>query len=228
MSELAKALIGFHKDVDKIEKNARGNYGKFADLSGVLSTVTPALLKYDLVLTQTFLANSLITTLRHTSGEEISSVCDLVLSEGRNKTQEWGKAVTYQRRYSICSILGIVADMDMDGAMLEESTKPADLAKPTPKKTVAKKKAAPAKAAAESLADATEGTVVKERMSDPLSKDEVDLALETLIGIRKDNVAKFDEIEAAFRLEFKIPSDCRFSESITTQAHVAFVNDHIS
>ena len=33
MSELTKALIQFHKDVDKIEKNARANYGKFADLS---------------------------------------------------------------------------------------------------------------------------------------------------------------------------------------------------
>jgi len=43
MSELTKALIGFHKAVDKIEKNARANYGKFADLANVLSTVTPAL-----------------------------------------------------------------------------------------------------------------------------------------------------------------------------------------
>ena len=41
MSELTKALIQFHKDVDKIEKNARANYGKFADLANVLSTVTP-------------------------------------------------------------------------------------------------------------------------------------------------------------------------------------------
>ena len=52
MSEITKALIAFHKDVDKIDKNARGNYGKFADLSNVLSTVTPALLKNNLVLTQ--------------------------------------------------------------------------------------------------------------------------------------------------------------------------------
>ena len=133
MSELTKALIQFHKDVDKIEKNARANYGKFADLANVLSTVTPALLKNDVVLTQTFLEDSLVTTLRHVGGEEISSVCQLILSEGRNKTQEWGKAVTYQRRYAICSILGIVADMDMDGAMLDE-TKP-EPAKPksTPK-----------------------------------------------------------------------------------------------
>ena len=103
MSELTKALIQFHKDVDKIEKNARANYGKFADLANVLSTVTPALLKNDLVLTQEFLQDSLTTTLRHVSGETITSVCDLILSEGRNKTQEWGKAVTYQRRYAIVS-----------------------------------------------------------------------------------------------------------------------------
>ena len=219
MSELAKALIGFHKDVDKIEKNARANYGKFADLANVLSTVTPALLKNDLVLTQTFLANSLITTLRHVSGEEISSVCDLILSEGRNKTQEWGKAVTYQRRYSICSILGIVADMDMDGAMLDESTKP-DLAKPAPKKTVAKKKAA-------APAPTPEPTPIADPADQPLMKEEVDLVLGTLIGIRKDNVEKFQGIQDDFMQEFKIPSDCRFSESITTQAHVKFINERI-
>ena len=173
MSELAKSLIGFHQDVDKIEKNARANYGKFADLANVLSTVTPALLKNNLVLTQTFLANSLITTLRHVSGEEISSVCDLILSEGRNKTQEWGKAVTYQRRYSICSILGIVADMDMDGAMLDESTKP-DLAKSAPKKTVTKKKAA-------APTPTPEPAPIADPADQPLMKEEVDLVLETLI-----------------------------------------------
>ena len=218
MSELAKALIGFHKDVDKIEKNARANYGKFADLANVLSTVTPALLKNDLVLTQTFLANSLVTTLRHVSGEEISSVCDLILSEGRNKTQEWGKAVTYQRRYSICSILGIVADMDMDGAMLEESTKP-DLAKPTPKKTVAKKKAAPAPEPTPAP------TAAPEPVDQPLMKEEVDILLNCLIDLRKENVSKFDAIQKKFVEHFQIPSDCRFSESITTQAHQQFLNE---
>ena len=146
MSELTKALIQFHKDVDKIEKNARANYGKFADLANVLSTVTPALLKNGIVLTQSFLEDSLVTNLRHVGGEEISSVCQLVLSEGRNKTQEWGKAVTYQRRYAIVSLLGLVADMDMDGAMLEEPApapaKPAPKSKPKPaaaKNPVAKK-----------------------------------------------------------------------------------------
>lgn len=114
MSELTKALIGFQQAVDKIEKNARANYGKFADLANVLSTVTPALHANGLAITQTFLEDSLITTLHHVSGETLSSTCKLIINDGRNMTQEWGKACTYQRRFSICAILGVVADMDTD------------------------------------------------------------------------------------------------------------------
>ena len=216
MSELTKALIQFHKDVDKIEKNARANYGKFADLANVLSTVTPALLKNDLVVTQTFLEDSLVTTLRHVSGEEISSCCKLYMSDGRNVTQEWGKSVTYQRRYAICSILGIVADMDMDGAMLEdgkpEPAKPKSKPKPAAAKNpVAKKAAAPAANPADQ----------------PLMKEEVDAILEKLIGVRKEDMSKFEKIQKEFLSHFKIASDCRLSESITTHAHLSFLNERI-
>lgn len=117
MSELTKALIQFHYDVDKIDKNASANYGLYADLSGVLSTVTPALLKNNLVLTQEFLEDSIVTTLRHVSGETINSTCKLVVNPARNELHSWGCSVTYTRRYQICSILGIVADMDMDGEL---------------------------------------------------------------------------------------------------------------
>ena len=138
MSELTKALIQFQKDVDKIEKNARANYGKFADLANVLSTVTPALNKNGLAVVQTFLDDSLITTLHHEGGETIHSTCNLIPCDGRNITQEWGKAVTFQRRYSIVSLLGLVADMDTDDIPEEDlpaskrsTAKPA--AKPTTK-----------------------------------------------------------------------------------------------
>ena len=218
MSELTKALIQFHKDVDKIEKNARANYGKFADLANVLSTVTPALLKNDLVLVQEFDEERLVTVVRHVSGEEISSVCKLILSEGRNKTQEWGKAVTYQRRYAICSILGIVADMDMDGAMLDESTKP-DLAKPAPKSKP--------KPAAKNPVAKKAATPPADPADQPLMKEEVDAILEILIETRKENMSKFEKIQKEFLTHFKIAPDCRLSESITTQAHLKFINERI-
>jgi len=132
MSELTKALIGFHKAVDKIEKNARANYGKFADLANVLSTVTPALHANGLAITQTFLEDSLVTTLHHISGETLNSTVKLYIQDGRNITQEWGKAVTYQRRYAICSILGVVADMDTDADTEAEAS---TSAKTTPAQT---------------------------------------------------------------------------------------------
>jgi hypothetical protein len=132
MSELTKSLIGFHKAVDKIEKNARANYGKFADLANVLSTVTPALHANGLAITQTFLEDSLVTTLHHISGETLNSTVKLYIQDGRNITQEWGKAVTYQRRYAICSILGVVADMDTDADTEAEAS---TSAKTTPAQT---------------------------------------------------------------------------------------------
>lgn len=224
MSEITKALIAFHKDVDKIDKNARGNYGKFADLANVLSTVTPALLRNDLVITQEFLGNSLITTLRHSSGEMISSSCDLAVAEGRNKTQEWGKAVTYQRRYAIVSLLGLVADMDMDGESLDPPAPPAE--KSAPKKTVKKKAAPKVDDAAEALAKSTGGEVVKGDLADvPLSKEEKEMILANLKEVRDADGAKLKSIVEKFREFFPSAASIPMSEAITTQAHVAFIND---
>ena len=215
MSELTKALIQFHKDVGVIKKDAKAQYGKFADLCGVLSTVTPALLKNDLVLTQEFLEDSLVTTLRHVSGETISSTSKLIVTAGRNELHSWGASVTYTRRYQICSLLSIVADMDMDGAMLEdakpEPAKPKSKPKPAAKNPVAKKAAAPA----------------PDPTNQPLLREEVDAILEILIGVRKEDMSKFEKIQKDFLTHFKIPSDCRLSESITTHAHLSFLNERL-
>ena len=215
MSELTKALIQFHKDVGVIKKDAKAQYGKFADLCGVLSTVTPALLKNDLVLTQEFLEDSLVTTLRHTSGETISSTSKLVVTPGRNELHSWGASVTYTRRYQICSLLSLVADMDMDGAMLEdtkpEPAKPKSKPKPAAKNPVAKKATTP----------------VTDPADQPLMKEEVDAILEILISVRKEDMSKFEKIQKEFLSHFKIASDCRLSESITTHAHLSFLNERI-
>ena len=213
MSELTKALIEFHKSVDKIEKNARGNYGKFADLANVLSTVTPPLIANGLVLTQTFEEDCLTTTLHHVSGETLSSTTMLIIAEGRNKTQEWGKAVTYQRRYAVCSILGLVADMDTDAeATPEPAPKPA--AKPaTPKKL-------------------GEKPVVSDE--EGLSFDERNMVL----NLVKEKMAAFGPKEGsiwvqgltqAFYDKFPDQADsARLSDAIQTQAHAAFLNAYLN
>jgi hypothetical protein len=189
MSELTKALIGFHKAVDKIEKNARANYGKFADLANVLSTVTPALHANGLAITQTFLEDSLVTTLHHTSGETLNSTVKLYIQDGRNITQEWGKAVTYQRRYAICSILGIVADMDTDAEAeapasvktTPAQTKPANVQKAVMSQAFqAGQKAIKAAETLDSLSDLSK-RVADRFEKDDLSKQEYDDLLKLLL-----------------------------------------------
>jgi hypothetical protein len=200
MSELTKALIAFHKDVDKIDKNARGNYGKFADLSNVLSTVTPALHANGLAVTQTFLDDSLVTTLHHISGETLNSTVKLYVQDGRNITQEWGKAVTYQRRYAICSILGIVADMDTDAeaeAPATAKTTPAQAKPANVKQAVASQafqagqKAIKAAKTLDSLSDLSKRVAERFDKKD-LSKQEYDDLLKLLLN-KESELKEFEK-----------------------------------
>lgn len=200
MSELTKALIGFHKAVDKIEKNARANYGKFADLANVLSTVTPALHANGLAITQTFLDDSLVTTLHHISGETLNSTVKLYVQDGRNITQEWGKAVTYQRRYAICSILGIVADMDTDAeaeAPTTAKTTPAQAKPANVKQAVASQafqagqKAIKAAKTLDSLSDLSKRVSERFEKKD-LSKQEYDDLLKLLLN-KESELKEFEK-----------------------------------
>ena len=61
----------------------------------------------------------------HTSGEYLSAVTPLPVNKGANATQEWGKAMTYSRRYGLLSVLGLcVGIIDNDGD-LDADAKPA-------------------------------------------------------------------------------------------------------
>ena len=128
LSNLAAALIKFHEAVPTIHDNAESYHGGFANLPGVLSNIGPALRANGLVVSQ--LPEhingqpGLRTTLLHTSGEQLSAVTPIKIQEGvdrkgkpLNVTQEWGKAVTYSRRYGLLSVLGLcvgIVDNDAD------------------------------------------------------------------------------------------------------------------
>ena len=120
--EITKALCKFIKQVGTIEEKDEAQYGKFADLSTVLSTVNPALAANDLAVVHTTKVvegkNVLITNLLHTSGESITSEMLLPLNTGGrgNPMHQEGGAITYCRRYSLLAILGLNAGIpDNDG-----------------------------------------------------------------------------------------------------------------
>ena len=124
MKEIIQSLIEFRKAVDPIYKGSRAQYGKYADLQTVLQTITPVLSEHGLFLSQSFDSCALQTTLYHISGESISSVCQLVVADGRNPLHAWGAAVTYQRRYAVLSLLGLATEDDDGDSMEHRMTKP--------------------------------------------------------------------------------------------------------
>ena len=121
---LVEALIQFQASVPTIHENDNSFHGKFANLPGVLSTVNPALRKCGLFVSQLATnidgSPALRTTLMHVSGERIEDVTPLVISSGKNPTQEWGKAMTYARRYSLQAVLGLCVGIEDNDADLSQ------------------------------------------------------------------------------------------------------------
>ena len=213
MSELTKALCKFHKEVGTIHKNATAQYGKFADLANVLSTVIPPLANNGLVLTQTYEPSEgfepiLVTTLRHESGETIESRMPMVINKSRNILHDTGAAITYLRRYQIVSLLGLVADVDTDGAFVEEE---------------------PQKSRANSTAKKETPKAAKNKpLSDqPLTAQERDDILEVLAERHSRKPADLVELQKKYVAHFKLDAKTKLSASVTTQEHVQFINDNL-
>jgi len=114
---IVKALIEAKKEFKPLKKNKINPHfkSKYADLSAVFDSIDEALAKHGLAYTQPFerdgAAVYIVTKLMHIGGEEMLSWYPL---PSMGKPQEFGSAVTYGRRFSICSLLGIAADDDDD------------------------------------------------------------------------------------------------------------------
>lgn len=111
---LAKAQ-GEFKPVKLNRTNTFFN-SKYADLAACRDAVSDALSSNGLTLTQPIVIEDgrrvLKTILTHADGGQILSEIDLPQV---NKVQELGSALTYMRRYLLCSLLGIAGEEDDDG-----------------------------------------------------------------------------------------------------------------
>jgi hypothetical protein len=198
---LIEALVSFHKTVPAIGKTANAQYGKFADLETVLSTVTPHLIKNGLVVSQTFEPSEgvdpiLVTKLLHVSGAELVSRLPMIVGKGRNVLHDFGSSCTYLKRYALLAMLGLTADMDMDGDFADD--KPA--AKPQPKK-----------------ATAVPEVPYEEQ---PLSEDERELLrriIEDMTPGKREDLCK------SFRFAFKLGDNAKVFPAITARKHQAWI-----
>lgn len=87
---------------------------KYASLDDILAMAVPVLNANGLSLMQSVDGETISTTVFHESGQWISSGPMKLLIDKQNM-QGMGSAITYGRRYSVASTLGIDSDEDDDG-----------------------------------------------------------------------------------------------------------------
>jgi hypothetical protein len=117
--KLDVALTAFQKEVPKVRKKksaevtmkSGGKYKySYADLADVLTTALPVLTKYDLHITQGFVAGNVQTQVHHSSGQWKGD--DGIPLPTHLAPQELGSAITFFKRYGVCALLGIAPEGD--------------------------------------------------------------------------------------------------------------------
>jgi len=116
IKHLSAALFQFQSKAKKIIKSAENPFfkSKYADLPSILDEIHQPLQDCGLCISQIPDGDGLTTILIHAeSGEFIEA--NATMKPVKNDPQSMGSAITYQRRYSICAILGLNVDEDDDG-----------------------------------------------------------------------------------------------------------------
>lgn len=210
MQNLATALAGFHADVGPIHKTSAAQYGKYADLATVLSTIAPTLSKHGLSIVQTFspleIGSSTVllrTTLLHSSGETVSSDLPMPSTDGqRNALHAFGAATTYLRRYALLAMLNLAAEDDDGDSFGAEPKAVSKAGTGTQRQPAAR--------------PAPDGN---------LSAAEKKQLLTSVQAIGPDRVSL---LASAFRDQFSLPSDVPVSDYIKTKDHQAFIHSWIN
>ena len=119
-----KKLLEVQKEVGAISKDSKNPFfkSKYFDINSLIQHVEPILTKYGLVLMQPIkdgLQSSIIVDSE--SGESVESYLEL---PKLNDPQKLGSAVTYYRRYTLCSLLALQAEDDDSNAASKESKNP--------------------------------------------------------------------------------------------------------
>lgn len=116
IEELAKALVKAQGEIKPAVKDATNPYfkSKYADLASVMDACRPALVANGIAVVQRAIGAGdtvgVTTTLMHTSGQWIEGTITITLPD--MTAQSAGSAITYLRRYSLASIVGVCPEDD--------------------------------------------------------------------------------------------------------------------
>jgi hypothetical protein len=116
------AICALQADMPEVSKNRTAKGAKFsyryADISDVLAAVLPALSRVGLALTQetSIIDGGIMLTTRLThagTGESVEG--HYPVARITDDPQTMGSALTYARRYALCTLIGLAPDDDDDG-----------------------------------------------------------------------------------------------------------------
>lgn len=137
IAKLAAALSKAQGEFQSIHAERTGQLGhrkyRYADLASFLTAVRGVLSKHGLAVIQRPLASDgelvwLETMITHESGEWIGG--ELCIKAANTTAQAIGSALTYARRYSLSSMLGLATEEDDDGKAAGTPAGPQGKAKP--------------------------------------------------------------------------------------------------
>lgn len=120
---ILKALVKVQSELQNLTKDTKAFKYKYVKLDKLVDAIKEPLNKNGIFFTQMPLGSNgeigVRTTLYHTSGEWIATQILSPIAElsGQNMYQSQGSAITYFRRYSLASMLGLcdVDDIDAQG-----------------------------------------------------------------------------------------------------------------
>jgi len=131
IAKLALAQTKVQKEIKDLPKESKGFAHKYTTFDKLVQYLRPILAKHGISFIQMPCGENenvgVITLYMHTSGEYISSKVETQIIQAQNKYQSMGSAITYFKRYSLASFVGIASDEDTDGNVQKKEVK-----KPTP------------------------------------------------------------------------------------------------
>ena len=206
--EITAALCKFIQEVGTIKEESDAQYGKFADLSGVLSVVNPVLAKNGLIVTNTTRIvednNILSVQLLHISGESLPP-SEILLPKGiaKNELYSTGQALTYFKRYLLLGLLNLTAGIpDHDGQVYNPDVQQDKVTPITKNKAVG--------------------------MPKILDKETKDYYLKLIGKLLIKDKKLYNTLADALYIEFNFDRKTQLSQNITKPIHVTYIEEWIS
>lgn len=187
------ALFEFQQTVKPVVKDSENPHfrSKYADLAAIQEEIAEPLKAAGLTYSQPPVGRGeVVTILSHVkSGQWLMSRLDLVPDNAT--AQQSGSAITYAKRYALCSILGLRLDSDDDGNAASVATQTKQQA------AVRETKVAQAKAANEARAATPTDTfkAVYERM-EAYEPKTGDARKESLVVLGRNGYTSFKEVKS--------------------------------